>query len=768
MSEIIDEHNFKKYIDDFFDNLELYDDHRKKHNYKSLLKAGIDVFLNYESDYTAKEVYESFFMIYQITQEDKSRRQENKNIVGEPNLLLNLVKVMEKYEKTTGELIERQRDHFIHSVNVFLLGIAIYSQNKKYRNIFKSYILSSKYEKYYRDEEGNISDEEFLYRWGIASLLHDIGYPFEIVGKQLKKIINDGVKSISNSYEVKLGIDFDDFNEFNSIVKIHPYDFADRYRKNYNKSKFLNLYRPTDILAHKIAHDFELDFHTYKAIAKHLYTFVEYMKLNNFIDHGFYSSILVLNSYGKLMQKYAKNKDFFFYPVVDSATAILLHNYFHNTLQKIFSFDKLDPSTNPIAFLLILCDELQEWNRQPFGLIDKKKLYVNELAIEINETDLRLKYILKQGILGFNFSKDKENTIRDILNVDALFEDFKVKTDVEPEMTDKIIKNLEFDETQVPDILIRNLEKLAIEINEEYNRRITLQYNKNKKNGKVDKEIEKSYNALCDFDELDSEFKLSNLRQARSIPKKLSMIGCEIAPAKDKRQRITKAMFDDNEIIALAILEHNEWCEEKRGCGWTYGEEKDDEKLKSPYLVEWDELDEDIKKLDIAFIKKIPALLSSVGLKVVRNRMRLLTFKMQEFYDEHKLNPDDTGEERFNALKDHVKYSNYRQADFIVKILNEMKYDIVPENDVGNAIEKFTEDEIDYFAEREHYGWCMLKYELGWTYGKKLDEKEMTSPNLVKWDDLNVKLQTNNKETFRHLPEMCADPNVGLKIVRSE
>ena len=44
MSESINnENNFKRYIDDFFDNLELYDDHRKKHNYKSLLKAGMQV-----------------------------------------------------------------------------------------------------------------------------------------------------------------------------------------------------------------------------------------------------------------------------------------------------------------------------------------------------------------------------------------------------------------------------------------------------------------------------------------------------------------------------------------------------------------------------------------------------------------------------------------------------------------------------------------------------------------------------------------------------
>lgn len=59
----IDKENFKNYIDDFFDGLKLYDDYKERHHYKKLLKASIDVFLKYESKYTAKDVYRMFFMI---------------------------------------------------------------------------------------------------------------------------------------------------------------------------------------------------------------------------------------------------------------------------------------------------------------------------------------------------------------------------------------------------------------------------------------------------------------------------------------------------------------------------------------------------------------------------------------------------------------------------------------------------------------------------------------------------------------------------------
>jgi hypothetical protein len=61
MSDEIDIYNFKNYIEDFFKGLELYDDYNGRHDYKGILKASIDVFLDYESDYTAKGVYRAFF-----------------------------------------------------------------------------------------------------------------------------------------------------------------------------------------------------------------------------------------------------------------------------------------------------------------------------------------------------------------------------------------------------------------------------------------------------------------------------------------------------------------------------------------------------------------------------------------------------------------------------------------------------------------------------------------------------------------------------------
>ena len=797
--------NLSKYINDFFEMVELYDDKKEfldnrnkvhHHDYKGILKAAIDVFLEFESSYTASEVYETFLMIYQITPEDKSSVDENSptSLISEPNTLLDLVKIMKTYEKNTGELIERQRDHFIHSVNVFILGLAIYAENPKYRECFKSYIDKNKYGKYFRDEENNMSHEEFLYRWGIASLFHDIGYPFEIIGKQLNKVIDDGVKSISPSYDVHAHFDFRDFNEFNSIVKIYPYGYADKFRNAYARTKVLDMFKPTDIMAHKIALDFQFDDDYFKRLVKHLNGFVKYMNDTGFVDHGYFSAILVLNSYGKLIQKYVdKDKDFFFYPIVDSATAILLHNYYNKTLQgKSFNLERMDPEDSPISYLLIFCDELQEWNRMPYGIKDRQKNHVNDFDVTITEKSFKIDYILKNGSMGLGFEEDKEDFIKEVLNVRRIFPDFSILPDVK---IDDVQRDMMMEDIQAPDVLMRNIEKLAIEINRQYNesQRVKLEKAENEKDDENILKYKKKVKDTETFEKLSSSFKMSNVRQAKSIPRKLSMIGCEIAHKTeeenadkrdfkvkldeiiaeleaegnyDERQEILERSgkivrvlkFNEDDVDDLAILEHKEWVEEREGTGWRFNETDDSDRKLSSSLVEWDELDKPTQELDKDAIRNIPNLLDKIGLKVIRSRLRSLTYKMNQFYEMGRLDGNASGEVEFNKLDEHIKFCNLKQADHLVKILKFKGYELVALNDSGEAIDKFSKAEIDHFAKMMHESWYKLKLNLDQTNGK----------NFVEWDKLHEDVKEANKDTFRYLPDMCADEFVGLKIVKNE
>jgi hypothetical protein len=712
------------------------------------------VFLETENVYNAYEIYQTFFMIYQITAEKKSDDVTDESIVSEPNTLLDLVKIMKKYEENTGDLIEKQRDHFIHSVNVFLLGLAIYSQNKNYRDVFEAYVTGTPYDRYYRFD-GKLSNEEFLYRWGVAALFHDIGYPVEIIGKQLNKFINDGVKSISSTYGADTAIDFKDFNEFNTIVKMDP-NFADEYTKSYPRAKFLNLFKPTDIMAHKISTDFtNVDVNK---VAKHLDDFVDIMGEQGFIDHGFFSAILVLNSYGYLIQKHSKHHEFFFYPIVDSATAILLHNYYRNVLQKKpFSLPKLHPRQSPLAYLLILCDELQEWNRRPFGIKDKARTHVNELNIIIDDKRLDVDYIVKGGSMGLGFSEDKEELLKNVLSIDSIFKKgLTIFTDVQQD--NNIMREIVRSEIQAPNTLLRNVENLALQIHQQYIDTTTTQYEEKKAKGELDDKTREKYENLTDFDGLSSHLKLANIRQARSIPKKLNMIGCELANLSDKREAITE--FSEDEIIDLAIYEHDRWCDEKIAMGWTYGEDRDDSKLIHDCLVPWDDLTPEIQQYDIDPVKNIPYLVDSIGLKIVRTKVRLLTIEMHKFYQSGEKDAED-----FEDLPDYIKYSNYKQADFLVKILAELGYEVVDADAKGEAIDFFDEESLEYLAEREHNAWYKLKVNLGWKYGPVRDEESKTNPKLVEWNNLDGETKDTNKKTFRNLPQLCK--NVDLKIVKN-
>lgn len=116
--------------------------------------------------------------------------------------------------------------------------------------------------------------------------------------------------------------------------------------------------------------------------------------------------------------------------------------------------------------------------------------------------------------------------------------------------------------------------------------------------------------------ELDESRKESSRAQARDITLKLRSIGCDIAPLRDwDAQEFT---FTPEEIEKLAIAEHERWTKERLADGWSWGEEKDVEKKKNPNLRPWEDLPPDVADWDRVFVRKIPAMLASVGIQVIR------------------------------------------------------------------------------------------------------------------------------------------------------
>jgi hypothetical protein len=735
--------NLKKYVDKFFDELTLSQD-STGHNFKDILKANIHIFLDYESSYNALNIYETFLSIYQITSNDEN----SKKIINEANILLDCVKVMFKYENMRKQ---RHYNSLVHSVNVLLLGLAVYAQNKNFKKIFKENIKESPYENYYRIEN-EISDEEFLYRWGITSLFQNIALNIETLGKSLQKLITDELNTHFNSHGETININLINLEKLNSINILNN-DFADQYKKTYPETKFLDLFKPTDLLTHKLS----LDFNLTKRQQDYLKNKIEDLLIDcpckeyNTADHGIISSIIILDLYGYLIQKYENDSNSFFYPILNSANAILLKNVYRNILQKNpFNLKLLNAKQNPLGFLLILCNELVIYVNPPIAFDENN--HKIDLDLDINDNSLYITYIVKKGRLHFN-PNDTKYSLDYILDIKNIFnDDLIIKTEIETD--NNVMREKQISGLNSPNLPMDLIYKLAKGIHEQYNQVVRDSYFKAKE--KMNDDIQKAYDNLCEFDDLPLDLKITNIRLARLIPKELNFIGYELAYKSDERKKVTE--FSQEESHDVAILKHDEWCNEKRETGWKYGPIKSEEKSTHPCLVDWNSLNKDLQENNINTAKNIPSLIGSINLKIVPTKKRQLSQEMHDFY----MGYDE--ENSFDKLPNEIKYYNFRHMDSYIKRLKKLNYKIVEKEDEGTPIDGFEKNEIEYLSKEEHKEWMMNKINLGWTCGPQKDENKKTNPSLVPWEDLDPKIQEETRNTYKNFTTIC--DNVGLKVIK--
>jgi hypothetical protein len=572
--------NLRNYINKFFDELEVYEDLFRGHSYKVYLRQAILEFLETETKKNAFEVYEAFFDSYRITLE------------GASNPFIDLLDVLRSYEENAATLIDKQRDHYIHSVNLFILGLGIYIQNARFRAAFRAAHLDKTDYPFSYDTR----HEEFFYRWGIASLFHDVGYPIEIIGKQISKFIGFAT-GVDSKVEVRSHLEFDNFEDFNRIVEVIPErEFVNSYANKYESSAALDLLKPVDLLAHKLHISLGVNLNDIKIA---LDSFVDLMAKSGFIDHGYFSALIVLKWYGFLIQSCKYKPEYFFYPVLDSASAILLHNYYKNAIVKPpFNRERLSPFDHPNAFLLILCDELQEWNREAYGIVDKKRIQASQASLVISDDQLGLTYLTQKGQLPEGFSEEKEKLLSGLLDLEVVFQGGFCIGCEELSEPDSLPPGLELGSGIVPRPLLDNLEKLAIAIHELYNQN----------------QLERYPDQLLSYPEysdLPDSLKYSNLRQARGITEKLNLMGLELRPLGSANDVVLE--IPEEVVESLAAFEHNEWVRERLNSGWVYGEVKDIDHKVSPYLLPYENLPDDIKDKDRDTIRNIPVLLKMIG-----------------------------------------------------------------------------------------------------------------------------------------------------------
>lgn len=242
---------------------------------------------------------------------------------------LDLVKQLRKSEELLTTISDFYRDHYFHQVRVTLLGLYILRKG----NLIK--LIESLNPKLFEEIGG---EENCEFAWLYASLFHDIGYPIAKI-HEIKNFVRDIIRSFPDfHFDIvsELQFDFDPINTLKDIA-----NFGDSQN---NRASFLR----ESLITH-------------------------YQK-----DHGIISSLIVFNNFKK------KYRERF---LLAGLQGMAMHNLSKEKLGFEIKFEDF-----PFAYLLVLCDEIQEWGRLTrAGLTSHRIVPFESIGFELNNNE-------KQGI----------------------------------------------------------------------------------------------------------------------------------------------------------------------------------------------------------------------------------------------------------------------------------------------------------------------------------------------------------------------------------
>ena len=566
----------------FFDDLKFTSSsaQSKNSNDKICFEKSINTFLKSGQKEDAFVVYLCFCEIFNVFGQGYTNTKK-------------LLEMLSDHEYHSGELLAKQRDHYSHSVYVFALGLAIYAHDSTFRKAFWDFY-------------GCENSYYFLKYWGLVSLFHDIGYPFELAHAQIKTYCEE----IWGKDDRNLFVSYGNLNKFISIES----DICEQLRKMLSyENSFATI---NNLLSYGLNTrlGYERD-----AVAHKLEDRVVCQK--NFMDHAYFSAVL-------LVKKLFSVVDFqMTMPYLDVLTAILLHNSFNK--YEAPGRHPISVSEHPLAYLLILCDELQSWDRLAYGKISKRDPIAWDIRIDIAEKNIKIKYIFDSFI---NREYDEENGKSKIIYNKNYLEM------LEGGFVAKILGTDYLLNTDLSKTLINNQKHYEGYIVPALN--LTLEVEEEKKEKKVSlitsdktflnlydlaKLIHVSYNDHCkgfsgsrvdeDFGKLPLEYKISNIETAKSYADKLERINCFYSskdldyPIVTDINNLIYGNYKDNREF-LSREEHVRWVKEKLALGWKYGtdysnvEERNRRKIHK-CIVPYELLSDEEKSKDILMIEGI-------------------------------------------------------------------------------------------------------------------------------------------------------------------
>jgi hypothetical protein len=130
-------------------------------------------------------------------------------------------------------------------------------------------------------------------------------------------------------------------------------------------------------------------------------------------------------------------------------------------------------------------------------------------------------------------------------------------------------------------------------------------------------DAEKTHPLLVPYADLPETYKEANRVNVRNIPKKLAAAGYVMIPSRSSEPPLE---FPPDDLETLAHLEHELWMEDRFAAGFALGVPTDEDLRRNPYLVEWEEVPEEIKNTDRDLVRGMPQIAARAGYAIVKLR----------------------------------------------------------------------------------------------------------------------------------------------------
>ncbi len=485
--------------------------------------------------------------------------------VGDYEKTRRMIEFLSEYETNGSRLLMKFRDHYVHSVYVFLLGLAIYETNKTFRKVYNTF--------YHLDE--STAGAHFLQYWGLAALFHDIGYPFELPFEQVASYFEVSGEQRKNRPFIAYQM-MEKFTQLEEPVEVGGRSFLS------TDEMFAYLLEEKLGKAYTFTKESMYDTLRTKASSPENYNYC--------MDHAYFSATVLFRKLFVEMKCQMQPEH------LDSLTAILLHNSlykFNVTNIKSASNIPFKMDLHPMAYLLLLCDELQIWDRTAYGRNSITELHPFGCSFCFSEDAIKVTYHFdnteRHKINHFKnryhaWKKEPEGNCPELKayskmyitngegvtkfqeDIERIVDISETKLSVEVTLEENVRRGKK---TYFSESNFINLYNFAMILNGRWS---TDDWKKAKETGTedaflTDKKVIETW--AESFKTLSLEYKLSNINQAKAFAEYMNEIGCFYTD-KDVDHELLEG-FTEEEAVKIGILEHRRWLQEHYDMGWTYG-----------------------------------------------------------------------------------------------------------------------------------------------------------------------------------------------------